>query len=159
MRGIRQSSESDGKKSIGLMCKTTTLHVHHAVSGNVSLLSLHNYNQKVPICTFCGGRDHKTKTPFFFSWTLIQSLEFNFRKSRQRLMKWSRWNQRDEVWSSANTLLKWRSVRLLLISSLFRVSKHKSVFMEEKEILLILIRQFSTVSHPEQSRRNWLAIN
>ena len=115
--------------------------------------------QKVPICTFCGGRDHKTKTPFFFSWTLIQSLEFNFRKSRQRLMKWSRWNQRDEVWSSANTLLKWRSVRLLLISSLFRVSKHKSVFMEEKEILLILIRQFSTVSHPEQSRRNWLAIN
>ena len=70
-------------------------------------------------------------------------------------MKWSRWNQRDEVWSSANTLLKWRCVRLFLISSLFSVSKHKSVFTEEKEILLILIRQFSTVSHPEQSRRNW----
>ena len=31
------------------------------------LLSLHDYNVKVPYFTFCRGREHKTTTLFFFS--------------------------------------------------------------------------------------------
>ena len=37
--------------------KTMTLHV----------LSLHDNNVKIPNFTFCGGREHKTLTFFFFS--------------------------------------------------------------------------------------------
>ena len=39
---------------------------------------LHDYNAKVPYFTFGRGREHKTTTFFFFSWILIQSLEFNY---------------------------------------------------------------------------------
>ena len=59
--------------------------------------------------TFCGGREHKTTTLFFFSWTLIHSLlEFNSRKHFQHLTNWTRWIKRDKVWSSATSLFKWR---------------------------------------------------
>ena len=41
----------------------------------ISLPSLHDYDYdvKIPNFTFCGGREHKTTTFFFYSWTLIQS--------------------------------------------------------------------------------------
>ena len=35
-------------------------------------------------------------------------LEFNSRKNCQHLTKWTRYNKRDKVWSSANSLFKWR---------------------------------------------------
>ena len=43
------------KKAIGLLSKTTTLHVHHAFL-YVSLPSLHDYHVKMPSFTFYGGR-------------------------------------------------------------------------------------------------------
>ena len=55
----------NGKKAIGLISKTTTLHVHHAFL-YISLPSLHDYNVKVPNFTFCRGREHKTTTFFSF---------------------------------------------------------------------------------------------
>ena len=39
----------------------------------VSLPSLHDYNVKLPNLTFFRGREQKTTTFFFFSWTLMQS--------------------------------------------------------------------------------------
>ena len=56
----------NGKKAIGLLNKTTTLHVHHPFL-YISLPSLHDYNIKVRNFTFCGGREHTTTTFFFFS--------------------------------------------------------------------------------------------
>ena len=56
----------NGKKAIGLISKTTTLHVHHAFL-YISLPSLHDYNVKVPKFTFCRGRERKATTLFFFS--------------------------------------------------------------------------------------------
>ena len=50
-------------------------HVHHAFP------SLHDCDVEMPNFTFCRGREHKTSF-FFFSWTLMQSLEFNFRKKQ-----------------------------------------------------------------------------
>ena len=53
----------NGKKAIGLIGKTTTLHVHHAFL-YIFLPSLHDYDVKVSSFTFCGGRKHRTT--FFF---------------------------------------------------------------------------------------------
>ena len=38
---------------------------------------LHDYNVKLPNFTFCGGRENKTTTFIFFSWTSIQSFKIN----------------------------------------------------------------------------------
>ena len=35
-------------------------------------------------------------------------LEFHSKKSCQHLTNYTRWNKRDKVWSSANSLFKWR---------------------------------------------------
>ena len=49
----------DDKKAIGLISKTTTLHVHHAFL-YISLPLLYDYNVKPSTFTFYGGRGHKT---------------------------------------------------------------------------------------------------
>ena len=54
----------DVKKAIGLLRKTTTLHVHHAFL-YISLPSLHDYDV-MPNCKFHGRRKQAT-TKFFFS--------------------------------------------------------------------------------------------
>ena len=55
----------DVKKAIGLVRKTTTLHVHHAFLF-IFLPTLYDYNVKIPNCKFYGGRTQAT-TNFFFS--------------------------------------------------------------------------------------------
>ena len=54
----------DVKKAIGLISKTTTLHVHHAFL-YISLPSLHDYDVKMPNCKFYGGRKQATTNLFF----------------------------------------------------------------------------------------------
>ena len=54
----------DVKKAIGLLHKTTTLHVHHAFL-YISLLSLHDYDVKMTICKFFGGHKQATTNLFF----------------------------------------------------------------------------------------------
>ena len=54
----------DVKKAIGLLRKTTTLHVHHAFL-YISLPSLHDYDVKMPNCKFYGGRKQATTNLFF----------------------------------------------------------------------------------------------
>ena len=53
------------KKAKAYFGKTTILHVHHAFL-HISLPSLHGYDVKMPDFTFCGGREHKATTIFFF---------------------------------------------------------------------------------------------
>ena len=68
--GIGSFSNDDGdgnqdvKKAIGLLRKTTTLHLHHAFL-YISLPSLHDYDVKMPNCKFYGGRKQATKNLFF----------------------------------------------------------------------------------------------
>ena len=54
------------KKVIGLISKTTTLHVQHTFL-YTSLRSLHDYDVKIPNFTFYGGRKQAT-TNFSFSF-------------------------------------------------------------------------------------------
>lgn len=61
------------------------------------------------LCHHCTTKTWKYQIFFFLSWTLIHSslLEFNSRKNCQHLTNWTRWDKRDKVWSSANSLFKW----------------------------------------------------
>ena len=54
----------DVKNAIGLLRKTTTLHVRHAFL-YISLPSLHDYDVKMPNCKFYGGRKQATRNLFF----------------------------------------------------------------------------------------------
>ena len=56
----------NGKKAIGKISKTTTLHVHQAFL-YIFLPSLHDYDVKMFTLRFCRGREHKTTTSSFFS--------------------------------------------------------------------------------------------
>ena len=68
--GILRSDDGGGnenvKKAIGLITKTTTLHVHHAFL-YISLPSLHDYDVKMPNFTFYRGRTRAT-TKFLLSF-------------------------------------------------------------------------------------------
>ena len=42
---------------------------------------------------------------FFFSWTFYNlALRIQLQKNRRQFTNWTRWNKRDQVWSSANSL-------------------------------------------------------
>ena len=56
----------NGKKAIGLLSKTTSLHRHH-VFLYISLQSLHDYDVKMPNFTFYGGRK-QAMSNFSFSF-------------------------------------------------------------------------------------------
>ena len=66
--GSFSNDDGDGnqavKKAIGLLRKTTTLHVHHAFL-YISLPSLHGYDVKMPNCKFYGGRKQATTNLLF----------------------------------------------------------------------------------------------
>ena len=55
------------KKAIGLMSKTTTLHMHHAIL-YIPLPPLHHYDMKLPNFTssLYGVGEHNTKIVAFF---------------------------------------------------------------------------------------------
>ena len=55
----------NGKKNNRFRLAKQQLCVHRAFL-NISLLSLHDYDMKMPDFTFCGGHEHQTMTFFFF---------------------------------------------------------------------------------------------
>ena len=68
--GTLRSDDGDGKgnaaKTIGLISKTTILHVHHAFL-YISLPSLHDYDVKMPNFTmYRGNTQATTKFPLSF---------------------------------------------------------------------------------------------
>ena len=70
LRGSFSNDDGDGsetvKTAMGLLSKTTGLHVHHAFL-YISLPLLHDYDVKMPNFTFYGGRKQATaKVSFSF---------------------------------------------------------------------------------------------
>ena len=88
--------DEDVKKAIGLLRKTTTLHVHHAFL-YISLPSLHDYDVKMPNCKFYGGRKQAT-TNLFFSLSKLECgpQEINSREIHLDLTFLANWNKRDK---------------------------------------------------------------
>ena len=68
--GTLRSNDADGnenvKQTVGLISKTTTLHVHHAFCTFLCPF-LHDYDVKMPNFAFYGGRKQAT-TKFYFSY-------------------------------------------------------------------------------------------
>ena len=66
--GTLRSNDADGSenviKTIGLISKTTTLHVHHTFL-YISFLFLHDYDVKMPNFAIYGERKQAT-TKFYF---------------------------------------------------------------------------------------------
>ena len=56
--------QRERQTAIGLLSKTTSLHVHHAFL-YISLPFLHDYDAKMPKFTFYGGRKQATTKPSF----------------------------------------------------------------------------------------------
>ena len=72
----------------------------------ISLPSLQEYDVKPPNFTFCGGRELKRMSIVFSPWASIQSFRTYLQKNSPTFVKLN--EKRDWVWSSANSLLKWR---------------------------------------------------
>ena len=83
----------DVKKAIGLLHKTTTLHVYHAFL-YISLPSLHDYDVKMPNYKFYGGR--KQATIVSLSKLECGPQEINSREIRLHLPFSANWNKRDK---------------------------------------------------------------
>ena len=65
------NGNENAKKAMGLLSKTTTLHVHHAFL-YISLPSLHDYHLKMPDFTLYGGRNQATTNFSFFFQTWVR---------------------------------------------------------------------------------------
>ena len=78
-----RDDDADGnenvKKTIGLISKTTTLHVRHAFL-YISLLFLHDYDVKMPNFAFYGGRKQATTKLYFSFWAWLWSLEIQLQE-------------------------------------------------------------------------------
>ena len=107
--GTLRSDDGDGNgnatEAIGLISKTTILHVHHAFL-YISLPPLHDYDVKMPNLTMYRGSTQVTmRFPLSF-WAWIWFLGFNFRRVHLRLTKLVIWSNRDEDWKNGNSLFQ-----------------------------------------------------
>ena len=79
LRSNDADDNENAKKTIGLISKTTTSHVHLTFL-YLSFPFLHDYDVKMPNLAFCGGRK-QAKTKLYFSlWAWIWSLEIQLQE-------------------------------------------------------------------------------
>ena len=106
-RAGRRRRQRERETSKGLDKQNNNFYVHHAFLF-ISLPSLHDYDLKVRYLISRFVENVNTRQRFSFSLPELRCspLEFIFNKSRQHLSNiWTRWNRRDKVWNSANSLL------------------------------------------------------
>ena len=93
----------DIKKAIGLLRKTTTLHVHHAFL-YISLPSLHDYEMKMPNCKFMEDVNDKR---WWISFSLFKldcgPQETNSREICLHVPFSANWNKHDKDWKNGNS--------------------------------------------------------
>ena len=100
LRNNHGDINENGKKTIGLDWKNNNL--HHAFLF-ISLPSLHDYDVKMPNFTFCGGREHKATTFFFFFSTSIQSFRIQLQKKNAKIWR-IEWDRISEIKFEARRL-------------------------------------------------------
>ena len=128
----------------------------------------------MPNFMFCGEREHKTTTFFFFSWTSIQSFRIHLQKNLPTfdelnemefacvqtspisfvartkeigdVCAQARWNRRDKVWSSANSLFMW------LFRSCHRRCRLSSLTLKRNFVFVSCIRKRYNISYRGISR-------
>ena len=82
----RRGRQRERQKTIGLISKTTTSHVHHAFL-YISFLFLHDYDVKRPNFAFYGGRKQATTVFFSLSELGFGPLKFSLRRLGLHLKK------------------------------------------------------------------------
>ena len=85
----------DVKKAIVLLCKTITLHVHHAFL-YISLPSLPDYDVKIPIASFMEDVNKRRRISLSPSTLECGPQEINPREIRLHLQFSANWNKRDK---------------------------------------------------------------
>ena len=100
------------KKTVGLIRKTATSHVHHAF--HISLPLLHYYDMKMPHFTFNGERKEAMSKLYFSLWTWIWSLGIQLQKGSSRFDKVSR----RVVLKTERTLIHFSSDIFVAVASL-----------------------------------------
>ena len=75
----RRDGDKNVKKTMGIITKTTTLHVQHAFL-YISFPFLHDYDVKIPNFACYGGRKQATTKYYFSFWAWIWSLEIQLQK-------------------------------------------------------------------------------
>ena len=87
----RRRRQRDRQKAIGLISKTTNLHVHHAFL-YISLPFLHNHGVKWPIFEFTWVYGNgKTIDSTIFVWTRVRSPLFVSKINSLLLSNWATW--------------------------------------------------------------------
>ena len=84
----RRGQQGERQKTIGLISKTTTSHVHHTFL-YISFPFLHDYDAKMSYFAFYGGRKQAT-TKFYFSFSAwIRSFEIQLQEGSPTFAKQS----------------------------------------------------------------------
>ena len=86
----------DVNKAIGLLRKTTTLHVQHTFL-YISLPSLHDYDVKMPNCKFMEDVNKRRRISFSLSKVECGPQEINSTEICLHLPFSANWNKRDSV--------------------------------------------------------------
>ena len=108
----------------------------------IMLFTLHNYDVKVRNFMFCRGRELKTTTLFFFSWTSIQSCRIQPQKNFPTYVELTSWNKLDKVWSSASSLCNRHILRVhthLVNPQTFRTHFKAVIIINWKGLLFFVI--------------------
>ena len=79
----------------------------------------------------------RQRLSFSFPQLWYSLLEFNSRKNSQHLTNWTSWKKRDKVWSSANSLYKWR----------FRSSRHVCCSSSLATVWTATVQTWTSRSH------------
>ena len=123
--------------------KTTTLHTHHAFL-YILLLSLHDYDVKMLNFSYCGGRELKTKTLFFFSRTSLHYFRILLQKTILAGME-RFWSCCLKIMSSSRSR---KGVKLLLRIWLAKLSYELTIRWEKHDLRsLITTEAWLTTSY------------
>ena len=113
----RRGRQRERQKTIGLISKTTTSHVHHTFL-YISFPFLHDYDVKMPNFAFYGGRKQATTKFYFSCWAWIWSLKIQLQEGLPTFDKVSGYrNNHYKDLKNANSLFKRRSCRLRVVGS------------------------------------------
>ena len=132
LRNDYDDGNENGKKAIGLDKQNNnfaitlfcTLLCRRCTSTTLNCL----------ISRFFEDRTKRKQLSFSFPGLWCSPLESNSKKVCHHLTNWTRWNKRDKVWGSANSLFEWRfrsRRRRRLVNSLLSPSRSFYISLEE----------------------------
>ena len=107
IRQRRQRRQRQRQKAIGLVSKTTTLHVHHAFVC-ISLPSLHDYDVKWPNFKFFLARERQGDKFYHLCLNSAWPPLLSFNINSLLFINWATWDNREMVWKDVEAIFQRR---------------------------------------------------